>query len=49
MAENGTVYPSATAEIGRRRKELAPEINDAFENFSRAVFSQEHFRRSPSS
>jgi AhpD family alkylhydroperoxidase len=39
MAENETLYPSATPEIGRRRKELAPEINDAFENFSRAVFS----------
>ena len=32
------VYPEATNEIGRRRKELAPEINDAFESFGRAVF-----------
>lgn len=38
MAEDHPVYPAATAEIGRRRKELAPEINDAFEAFSRAVF-----------
>ncbi len=39
MAESNTVYPPATAEIGRRRRELAPEVNDAFERFSRAVFS----------
>jgi AhpD family alkylhydroperoxidase len=32
------VYPPGTAEIGRRRKDLAPEIHEAFENFSRAVF-----------
>ena len=32
------VYPEATSEIGQRRKELAPEINDAFERFSREVF-----------
>ena len=34
-----TVYPSATTEIAQRRKELAPEIHDAFQTFSRAVFS----------
>jgi AhpD family alkylhydroperoxidase len=39
VAESNTVYPPATAEIGRRRRELAPEVNDAFERFSRAVFS----------
>jgi len=33
------LYPAATPEIGRRRKELAPEIDDAFREFSRAVFS----------
>ncbi len=38
MAEGNTVYPPATAEIGQRRRELAPEVNDAFEAFSRAVF-----------
>lgn len=37
-AVDEAVYPPGTAEIGRRRKELAPEIHDAFENFSRAVF-----------
>ncbi|HET9078142.1 MAG TPA: carboxymuconolactone decarboxylase family protein [Acidimicrobiales bacterium] len=32
------MHPPATAAIGRRRKELAPEIHDAFDQFSRAVF-----------
>ncbi len=39
MTEETSVYPAATREIGERRKELAPEINDAFEKFSRAVFT----------
>jgi AhpD family alkylhydroperoxidase len=39
MPESSSVYPSATAKIGARRKQLAPEIHDAFERFSRAVFS----------
>ncbi len=34
-----TLYHPATPEIATRRKELAPDIHDAFENFSRAVFS----------
>lgn len=33
------LYPAATPEIAARRKELAPEINEAFEQFSRAVFA----------
>lgn len=37
MAE--PVYPEATREIGHRRRELAPEIHEAFDAFSRAVFS----------
>ncbi|HVC71118.1 MAG TPA: carboxymuconolactone decarboxylase family protein [Acidimicrobiales bacterium] len=37
--ETTSVYPAGTPEIARRRKELAPEIHDAFEKFSRAVFS----------
>ena len=32
------VYPAGTPEIGARRKELAPEIHEAFVQFSRAVF-----------
>ena len=39
MTEDASVYPAATPEIGERRKELAPEINEAFERFSRAVFT----------
>ncbi len=35
---NESVYPAGTAEIAKRRKELAPEIHEAFENFSQAVF-----------
>jgi AhpD family alkylhydroperoxidase len=34
------MYPVATPEIAVRRKHLAPMINDAFENFSRAVFTE---------
>ncbi len=34
------MYPPATAEIGARRKELAPAINDAFDAFSKAVFAE---------
>jgi AhpD family alkylhydroperoxidase len=39
MTEDTSVYPAATPEISERRKELAPEINEAFERFSRAVFT----------
>ena len=35
---NEPVYPLRTAEIAKRRKELAPEIHEAFENFSQVVF-----------
>ncbi len=34
------MYPAATPELAARRNELAPEINDAFENFNRAVFAE---------
>ncbi len=33
------VYPPATREIGTRRRELAPEIHQAFDAFSRQVFA----------
>ncbi|MDA8355285.1 MAG: carboxymuconolactone decarboxylase family protein [Actinomycetota bacterium] len=36
---NEAVYPPGTAKIAQRRKALAPAIHDAFEKFSRAVFS----------
>jgi hypothetical protein len=37
MVEN--LYPAATAELAARRTRLAPDINDAFENFSRTVIA----------
>jgi AhpD family alkylhydroperoxidase len=33
------VYPPATADSARTRKELAPETHDAFQAFSRQVFA----------
>jgi len=38
MAER--MYPASTPEIATRRRQLAPEINEAFESFSRAVFAE---------
>lgn len=32
------LYPKATAEMAKRRKELAPDIEDAFSRFSKEVF-----------
>src|SRR5690348_16883433 len=34
-----TVYHPWTRELAARRKHLAPDVHDAFENFSRAVFA----------
>ena len=36
---DSAVYPPATHEIGARRRELAPEIHQAFDAFSRQVFA----------
>ncbi|WP_459545787.1 carboxymuconolactone decarboxylase family protein [Nocardia sp. X0981] len=33
------VYPAATQDIGARRRELAPDIHQAFDEFSRQVFA----------
>jgi AhpD family alkylhydroperoxidase len=33
------LYPQATAAMSERRRQLAPEIHDAFTAFSRAVFT----------
>ena len=33
-----SMYPQATKELARRRRELAPEIEAAFRQFSQAVF-----------
>ncbi|MBV8348336.1 MAG: carboxymuconolactone decarboxylase family protein [Mycolicibacterium sp.] len=37
MTEN--VYPRATREIGELRRQLAPEIHRAFDEFSKQVFT----------
>lgn len=34
------VYPRATREIGEHRRELAPEIHRAFDEFSKRVFAE---------
>ncbi|HEU5389004.1 MAG TPA: carboxymuconolactone decarboxylase family protein [Streptosporangiaceae bacterium] len=36
---NNAVYPPATHEVGARRRELAPEIHQAFDAFSARVFA----------
>jgi AhpD family alkylhydroperoxidase len=36
---NSVVYPRGTREIGARRRELAPEIHQAFDAFSQQVFA----------
>ena len=43
------MYPAATPELAARRKELAPAINDAFENFGRAVLPKARSRKKQSS
>ncbi|MCB2178218.1 MAG: carboxymuconolactone decarboxylase family protein [Actinomycetales bacterium] len=36
---NRPMYPPATSEVASRRRELAPEIHDAWDRFSSAVFA----------
>lgn len=36
---NDPVYHPTTPQLAQRRKELAPHVHDAFEDFSRAVFA----------
>lgn len=36
----GPLYPEATPQVARRRKELTPEATEAFESFSKAVFAE---------
>ncbi|MDN5851158.1 MAG: carboxymuconolactone decarboxylase family protein [Nitrococcus sp.] len=33
------MYPATTPELANRRKELAPGVHEAFQEFSRAVFA----------
>jgi AhpD family alkylhydroperoxidase len=39
MDEHKHVYPTPSAELSRKRAELAPEVEKAFQSFSRAVFA----------
>lgn len=34
------LFPPATPDLGARRRELAPEIHEAWDNFSKAVFAE---------
>lgn len=38
MHNHNELFPPATPEMSQKRAELAPEINDAFRNFSKTVF-----------
>ncbi len=40
MREQDHVYPVPSAELSRHRHELAPEVDDAFHAFSKAVFAE---------
>lgn len=35
-----TLYPKATRELAEKRKKLAPEIDEAFRQFGKAVFNE---------
>ena len=37
---DNVLYPQATSKMSDRRKQLAPEVHDAFTAFSRAVFAE---------
>lgn len=39
MDDHGHVFPLPSAELSRKRRELAPEIDRAFKEFSKAVFA----------
>lgn len=39
MDEHKHVYTAPSLELSRKREELAPEVNKAFQDFSRAVFA----------
>lgn len=38
--KSNQLYPAATMEISEKRASLAPEITEAFRNFSKAVFKE---------
>jgi AhpD family alkylhydroperoxidase len=40
MMKSDQLYPRATREISQKRTSLAPEISEAFRNFSKTVFKE---------
>lgn len=40
MTSNKSLFPPATPHMSAKRAELAPEITEAFRNFSKAVFKE---------
>ncbi len=40
MSHNKELFPPATPEMSKKRAELAPEITEAFRNFSKTVFKE---------
>ena len=40
MAQQGSIYPSATKELAEKRKQLAPQQAEAFKAFSQSVFAE---------
>lgn len=36
------IFPPATPQMSKKRAELAPEITEAFRNFSKVVFQENH-------
>jgi len=47
--EECQLYPEATREISEKRAVLAPEIVEAFRNFSKAVLKTARFRKKQNS
>jgi len=40
MSNNKELFPPATPEMSKKRAKLAPEITEAFRNFSKTVFKE---------
>lgn len=42
MSNNNELFPPATPQMSKKRADLAPEMTEAFRNFSRTVFQENH-------
>lgn len=42
MSNNKSLFPPATPEMSKKRADLAPETTQAFRNFSKEVFKENH-------